>query len=86
MSFWKGKRIWVDLTRGETTSETLSESYARKWGGMRGLALPVMLEKINRDTDPLGPENVMIVASGLLNGLGFPGVCKEPSYRRVRRE
>ena len=30
MSFWKGKRIWVDLTRGETTSETLSESYARK--------------------------------------------------------
>ena len=82
MSFWKGKRIWVDLTRGETTSETLSESYARKWGGMRGLALPVMLEKINRDTDPLGPENVMIVASGLLNGLGFPGVCRYGVYAK----
>ncbi len=33
MSFWKGKRLWVDLSREEISEETLPESYARKWGG-----------------------------------------------------
>lgn len=82
MSFWKGKRIWVNLENRQVALEELPESYARKWGGMRGLALPVMLEKIDKKTDPLGPENVMIVAAGLLNGLGFPGVCRYGVYAK----
>ncbi len=82
MSFWNGKRVWVDLSKGEVSAEILPESYARKWGGMRGLALPVMLEKIDRDADPLGPDNVMIVSAGLLNGLGFHGVCRYGVYAK----
>jgi aldehyde:ferredoxin oxidoreductase len=47
---------------------------------MRGLALPVLLEKVERDTDPLGPDNLMVIASGLLNGLGFHGACRYGVY------
>ncbi|HOI81808.1 MAG TPA: aldehyde ferredoxin oxidoreductase family protein [Synergistales bacterium] len=80
MPFWKGKRLWIDLSKREVNSEILPESYARKWGGMRGLALPVLLEKVERDTDPLGPDNLMVIASGLLNGLGFHGACRYGVY------
>jgi aldehyde:ferredoxin oxidoreductase len=82
MSFWSGRRVWIDLKNKNINIEELSEFYARKWGGMRGLALPILLEKVKKETDPLGPENLLIVASGLLNGLGFHGTCRYGIYAK----
>lgn len=62
--------------------EELSVSYARKWGGMRGQALPVLLDRLNAETDPLGKGNTCIIASGLLNGLVFPGVSRYGIYAK----
>jgi len=82
MSTWKGRRAWVDLTEKTVTYDEIPEKQARKWVGMKGLALPVLLERLNENTDPLGPENPLIVAAGLLNGLAFPGVCRYGLYAR----
>lgn len=82
MTLWKGRRTWVNLSTGDVRKEDLPESYARKWGGMRGLALPVLLEKLDAHTDPLGPENPLVIACGLLNGLAFHGLSRYGVYAR----
>ncbi|KUL00482.1 MAG: Aldehyde ferredoxin oxidoreductase, partial [Synergistales bacterium 54_9] len=82
MSTWKGRRAWVDLTEKTVTYDEISEKQARKWGGMKGLALPLLLERLDAGTDPLGPDNPLIVAAGLLNGLAFPGVCRYGLYAK----
>ncbi|MBN1333150.1 MAG: aldehyde ferredoxin oxidoreductase family protein [Synergistales bacterium] len=82
MTLWKGIRTWVDLSSRSARKEELPESYARKWGGMRGLALPVLLERLSRDTDPLGPDNPLVIACGLLNGLAFHGLSRYGLYAR----
>ncbi len=82
MTLWKGRRTWVDLSSGDIRNEDLPESYARKWGGMRGLALPVLMDKLAPETDPLGPDNPLIIACGLLNGLAFHGLSRYGVYAR----
>ncbi len=82
MSTWKGRRAWVDLTKKTVTYDEIPEKQARKWVGMKGLALPVLLERLNENTDPLGPENPLVIAAGLLNGLAFPGVCRYGLYAK----
>ena len=75
-------RARVDLGPGKTTVETLNEREVRTWGGERGLALPVLASRLTRETDPLSPENTLVVAAGLLNGLAFPGTCRYGVYAK----
>ena len=75
-------RARVELGPGKTTTETLDERETRTWGGQRGLALPVLASRLTRDTDPLSPENTLVVAAGLLNGLAFPGTCRYGVYAK----
>lgn len=39
--------------------------------GNRGLIAKVLLDEVNPKCDPLGPENKLIIATGLLSGTGF---------------
>ncbi len=75
-------RVWVDLSSRTARKETLSEKETRTWGGERGLALPVLQKRLNRETDPLSPENTLVIAAGLLNGLAFSGTCRYGVYAR----
>lgn len=75
-------RTWIDLASKTARNETLPEKKTRFWGGERGLALPVLLEKLDRETDPLSPENTLVVAAGLLNGLAFSGTCRYGVYAK----
>ncbi len=75
-------RVWVDLSSRTARGETLSEKETRTWGGERGLALPVLRKRLNRETDPLSPENTLVIAAGLLNGLAFSGTCRYGVYAR----
>jgi aldehyde:ferredoxin oxidoreductase len=65
-----GKILWVDLTSGTCTPETVPESvYERFLSGM-GLAAYYLYQRIPAGADPLGPENILAFASGLLNCTG----------------
>ncbi|NLI95317.1 MAG: aldehyde ferredoxin oxidoreductase family protein [Synergistaceae bacterium] len=75
-------RVWVDLSTRTARGETLSEKETRTWGGERGLALPVLQKRLNRETDPLSPGNTLVIAAGLLNGLAFSGTCRYGVYAR----
>jgi aldehyde:ferredoxin oxidoreductase len=65
-----GKILWVDLSRGICTEESIPDwVYERFLSGM-GLAAYLLYQRIPPRADPLGPENILGFVSGLLAGTG----------------
>jgi len=61
--YW-GKVLCVDLSKGETQVGTFDDKFARKYLGGVGLAARIIYEKVTKNTNPLGPGNVLIFATG----------------------
>ena len=61
--YW-GKILCVDLSRGETSVSTFDEGFARKYLGGVGLATRIIYESVTKNTNPLGPGNVLVFATG----------------------
>jgi len=73
--YW-GKLLRVDLSSGEVAKEDLSEEFLEKYLGGTGFTTKVLYDEIGEETDPLGPENLLIVAPGLLVGPNVPTASK----------
>ena len=69
-----GKILHVDLTTGAVEVETLAEEIYRKLVGGRALVAYLLLRDLPQGADPLGPENLLIFAPGVLQGTNLPGV------------
>ena len=67
-----GKLLAVDLTSGKISTLPLNEGYARQFVGGAGLACRYLYDRIDRDTDPLGPENPLLFMTGPLVGTRAP--------------
>ncbi len=77
-----GKILKVDLSTESIKVEKTSEEVARKYLGGKGYAVYLIYQYLKeyeakgiapRDIDPLGPENVLIFATGPATGVaGFP--------------
>jgi aldehyde:ferredoxin oxidoreductase len=63
-----GTILRVDLTRGTTSVETFDEAFYRRYPGGKALAAYHLLHELRPGTDPLGPDNVLVLATGLLTG------------------
>ncbi len=63
-----GTILRVDLTKGSSTVETFDEAFYRQYPGGKALAAYHLLRELRPGTDPLGPENVLVLATGLLTG------------------
>ena len=63
-----GTILRVDLTRGTTAIETFDESFYRRYPGGKALAAYHLLREMPAGADPLGPDNVLVLAAGLLAG------------------
>lgn len=70
---YMGKILRVNLTNGKITEEPLEESVARKFIGGRGLGAYILFNELKPDIDPLGPENKLVIATGVVTGIPFPG-------------
>ncbi len=66
----------VDLTRGESRVVPFGERFALKYIGGRGFGAKLLFDQLPNIKDPLGPENILVVAPGPLNGLYLPGSGK----------
>jgi aldehyde:ferredoxin oxidoreductase len=71
-----GQILRVDLSSGAIRVEPLAEREARAMLGGGGLAAALALRTGAPESDPLGPDNVLIFAPGGLAGLDAPGVAK----------
>ncbi len=65
---FNGRVLRVDLTRGTTSVEEHDEDFYRQYPGGKALALYYLLREMPAGADPLGPDNVLILADGMLTG------------------
>jgi len=72
MHGWRGKVLRVDLSGGQVTDQPLDEKMARDYIGGRGFGIFTMLAELDPNCDPLGPENILIMATGPLTGTRAP--------------
>jgi aldehyde:ferredoxin oxidoreductase len=63
-----GTILRVDLTAGSISTESFDDAFYRQYPGGKALAAYHLLREFRPGGDPLGPENVLVLATGLLTG------------------
>ncbi len=76
MKGWNGKILRVDLSKGTTKVVTYSEETAKKFIGGRGLAVKLLWDELPSGADPLGPDNIIVFATGPYTALQVPNSGK----------
>jgi len=72
------KILRVDLSSGACETQTVDESFVEAFVGGRGFAVKLLWDHLqDKDAmDPLGPDNMLIVAPGPLTGVYLPSSGK----------
>jgi aldehyde:ferredoxin oxidoreductase len=70
---YHGKILHVDLTTGEFQVEEPGEAFYRKYLGGSALAMHYLLKEMPPGADPLGPENILVLALSVVTGSGISG-------------
>jgi aldehyde:ferredoxin oxidoreductase len=68
-----GKLLHVDLTTRQTRVEEIPETVLRKHLGGGALAAYILLRDMPAGVDPLGPDNVLVFMTSVINGLSLSG-------------
>ena len=68
-----GRYIDVDLSRGSSRDFEIPASWYETYLGGRGIGLRILLDQLKPDTDPLGPDNILVFATGPLAGIPVLG-------------
>ncbi len=72
MNGYMGKILDVDLNTGRLADRPIDEKTARKFLGGKGLGLAIIYDELKPDVDPLGPDNIIVFATGPATGTSFP--------------
>lgn len=67
---YMGKILWVDLSSKEISEEIISDEMYEKFLTGYGLGAKIIFDRQKPGVDPLGPDNILGVMSGLLTGSG----------------
>ena len=68
---YAGYYLDVDLTKGAIHKKEMEKEWARLFLGGSGVSSKILWERTNAKTDPLSPENVLVVGTGPLTGSMF---------------
>ena len=85
---YTGQILEVNLSSKEIKTIPTDEDLAKKFVGGAGYACAYIYPKIEKDTDPLGPENIMMFMTGPLAGTmatsgGRMVVCAKSPYTEI---
>jgi aldehyde:ferredoxin oxidoreductase len=70
---YNGKILHVDLSKGELTVEEPKEAFYRKYLGGSAMGMHYILRDMPKKADPLGPENVLTLMTGVTTGAPISG-------------
>ena len=73
---YHGKILDVDLTAGAARTLPLDEKMTAAYLGGRGLATRLFCDLADPGCDPLGPDNVLVLATSPLIGTKAPTSCR----------
>jgi len=71
-----GRFLDINLTTEKTRDYEIPKEWYKKYLGGRGIGLRILLEELEGDEDPMSPENIIIFATGPLQGTKFAGAGK----------
>ncbi|MBN2487971.1 MAG: aldehyde ferredoxin oxidoreductase family protein [Methanosarcinaceae archaeon] len=71
-----GNILHIDLTDRKFWLEEVGEDFALKYIGGRGFGAKIVMDNLREGLDPLGPENIIVIAPGMLSGLYVPASGK----------
>ena len=88
MYSFRGKILKVNLTSTKISEEPLNEEIAKNFLGGAGYACSYLYDKLERNTDPLSPENIIMIMTGPLNGTFAPNtgrwvICSKSPYTGI---
>jgi aldehyde:ferredoxin oxidoreductase len=70
--YWN-KILHVNLSDRTTWIEEPGDVFFRRYAGGRGLIAHYLLKYVPRGADPLGPDNILVIAPGVVTGAPVPG-------------
>jgi aldehyde:ferredoxin oxidoreductase len=70
---YNGKILHVNLTSGQLRVEEPDEAFYRKYMGGSALAMYYLLKQIPPGVEPMGPDNVLVLALSVLTGTAISG-------------
>ncbi|MHA1665620.1 MAG: aldehyde ferredoxin oxidoreductase family protein [Candidatus Njordarchaeales archaeon] len=70
--YW-GKIAWINLTTKKVSIKTFDNAFARKWLGGIGLSIKLIWDWVPRYSNPLGPRNLLVFATGAYQASTLPG-------------
>ena len=70
--FWN-KILHVNLTDRTTWIEEPGDAFYRRYGGGRAIIGHYLLKYVPAGADPLGPDNILVIAPGVVTGAAVPG-------------
>lgn len=73
---YMGRILRIDLSTGASRTEALDPELARNYIGGRGFVAKILYDEVPAGTDPLGPENKVVIAPGPLSGIFLPASGK----------
>ena len=73
---YNGKILHVDLTNHRIDVEEQDESFFRGYLGGRGIGYHYMMKMVPPGIDPASPENIMVMATGLMTGSPLAASCR----------
>jgi aldehyde:ferredoxin oxidoreductase len=76
MGGFAGNVLHVDLTRGEISKKPLDSSLAEKFIGGLGLTVKLAYDSITPGSDPLSPDNPIVLGAGPLVGTSLPATSR----------
>jgi len=71
-----GRILEIDLSRGDVRTRELEASLIADYLGGRGLATRLFYDSVDPGCDPLGPDNVVVIATSPLLGTNAPTACR----------
>jgi len=71
-----GRILEVDLSGGEVQAKPLEASLVADYLGGRGLATRLFYDSVDPQCEPLGPDNVFVIATSPLLGTNAPTACR----------
>jgi aldehyde:ferredoxin oxidoreductase len=73
---YTGNILQVDLSNQKIEVEEKDEAFYRSYLGGRGIGYHYLMQEVPVQTDPFSPENILVLATGVMTGAPLPAACR----------
>lgn len=73
---WNRKIAYIDLSTGKIVQKPIPRDIRIRCLGGRGINMYLLYNHVKANIDPLGPENVLLIGTGLLTGIPALGAAR----------